>query len=114
MPTDWRADYLGLCCDNILTKAIQVAYNDTMQKKHKKIFDAIFHDPVLENIAWRDIEKLFSALGADIEEGRGSRVTVTLNDEIAVFHSPHPQKETVKGAVKAVREFLILTGVERC
>jgi len=91
-----------------------VAYNDTMQKKHKKIFDAIFHDPVLENIAWRDIEKLFSALGADIEEGRGSRVTVTLKDEIAVFYSPHPQKETVKGAVKAVREFLILTGVERC
>lgn len=85
-----------------------------MRKKHRKTLEAIFHDPVLANIAWNDIEKLFSALGADIEKGRGSRVTVILNDEIAVFHSPHPQKETVRGAVKAVREFLTIAGVERC
>jgi hypothetical protein len=30
----------------------------------------------------------------------------------AVFHEPHPEKETDKGAVKSVREFLIKAGVE--
>ncbi|MCP4661563.1 MAG: hypothetical protein GY856_39690 [bacterium] len=30
----------------------------------------------------------------------------------AVFHRPHPRKETNKGAVKAVRRFLLATGVE--
>jgi hypothetical protein len=32
---------------------------------------------------------------------------VSLNGIKAVFHEPHPQKVTDKGAVKAVKEFLI-------
>jgi hypothetical protein len=31
---------------------------------------------------------------------------VSLNGVKAVFHEPHPEKETNKGAVKSVREFL--------
>jgi len=34
-----------------------------------------------------------------------------LNDIVAVFHRPHPQKETDKGALKSVRRFLINAGV---
>jgi len=45
-------------------------------------------------------------LRAEISEGQGSRVRVALNDVRAVFHRPHPQKETDKGAVKSVRRFL--------
>jgi hypothetical protein len=30
----------------------------------------------------------------------------------AVFHEPHPEKETDKGAVKSVREFLLKAGIE--
>jgi hypothetical protein len=41
-----------------------------------------------------------------VYQGRGSRVRVALNGVKAVFHEPHPEKETDKGAVKAVREFL--------
>ena len=52
------------------------------------------------------------ALGADITQGRGSRVRVKLNDVKAVLHEPHPQNETDKGAVKFVREFLIKAGIE--
>ena len=37
---------------------------------------------------------------------------VKLNDVRAVFHEPHPQNEIDKGAVKAVREFLIKAGIE--
>ncbi|MCP4166704.1 MAG: type II toxin-antitoxin system HicA family toxin [Chloroflexi bacterium] len=50
---------------------------------------------------------LFVSLGAEVTEGRGSRVRVALNDVRAVFHRPHPQKETDKGAVKSARRFLM-------
>lgn len=73
---------------------------------------SIFTNPIPANILWRDIEKLFVALGADISQGQGSRVRVKLNDVKAVFHEPHPEKETDKGAVKSVREFLIGAGIE--
>jgi hypothetical protein len=38
-------------------------------------------------------------------------VRVALNGVRAVFHRPHPQKETEKGAVKSVRRFLETAGV---
>lgn len=53
---------------------------------------------------------MFTALGAEISEGRGSRIRVALNDVRAVFHRPHPEKETDKGALKSVRRFLIESG----
>jgi len=49
---------------------------------------------------------LLAACGAEISEGQGSRVRVALNGVRAVFHRPHPQKETDKGALKSVRRFL--------
>jgi hypothetical protein len=75
--------------------------------KHRSTLAAIFVDPVQAGIAWRDIEALFAACGAEISEGQGSRVRVILNGVRAVFHRPHPQKETDKGAVKSVRRFLL-------
>lgn len=74
--------------------------------KHRATLVAIFADPVRASIAWRDIEALFRACGAEVSEGNGSRVRVALNGVRAVFHRPHPQKETDKGAVKSVRRFL--------
>jgi hypothetical protein len=46
-----------------------------------------------------------------VTEGRGSRVRVALNGVRAVFHRPHPHKETDKGAVASVRRFLAEAGV---
>lgn len=74
--------------------------------KHRAALQAIFADSVRSNIAWRDIEMLFVACGAEVAEGNGSRVRVALNGIRAVFHRPHPQKETDKGAVKSVGWFL--------
>jgi len=51
------------------------------------------------------------ALGASISEGRGSRVRIELNSEDAVFHRPHPEKETDKGAIASMRRFLENAGV---
>ena len=35
-----------------------------------------------------------------------------LNGVVAVFHRPHPRKETDKGALKSVRRFLMNAGVK--
>ena len=83
-----------------------------MDRKHQKTLEAIFEKPERANIAWRDVEALFIALGAEISEGSGSRVRVALKDVRAVFHRPHPRKETNKGEVKSVRRFLEAVGVK--
>jgi len=80
--------------------------------KQKKTLTDIFHNPIKNSILWKDIESLFKACGAHIEEGSGSRVCIMLNDVVAVFHRPHPQKETDKGVLKSVRQFLINAGVK--
>ena len=82
-----------------------------MGPKHKRTLSAIFEDPVRSNIAWRDIEAMLAAAGAEITEGAGSRVRIALNDVRAVFHRPHPKKETDRGAVKSMRRFLTEAGV---
>ena len=83
-----------------------------MKSKHRKTLRAIFEDPVRANIQWKDIESLLIACGAEISEGRGSRVRIVLNQVRAVFHRPHPRKETDKGAVVSMRRFLTEAGVE--
>jgi len=83
-----------------------------VDKKHRRTLEAIFEKPERANIAWRDVEALFLALGAEITEGSGSRVRVALKDVRAVFHRPHPGKEMNKGAVKSVRRFVESAGVQ--
>ena len=80
-------------------------------RKHQKTLHAIFTEPVRANIPWADIEALLAALGAERDEGGGSRVRFVLNGIRAVFHRPHPQKETDRGAVKSVRRFLEEGGI---
>jgi hypothetical protein len=83
-----------------------------MKSRHHKTLQAIFEDPIRANILWSHIENLLKALGAEISEGEGSRIRVALNNVRAVFHRPHPRKETDKGAVKSMRRFLTEAGVE--
>jgi hypothetical protein len=82
-----------------------------MNSKHKKTLKAIFHDPVMSSIVWDEIEVLLLAVGAERFEGNCSRVRFLLNGVRAIFHRPHPQKETDKGAVKSVRRFLEEGGI---
>ena len=82
-----------------------------LSNKHRKTLELIFENPTRSDVNWQKIEKLLEALGAEISEGRGSRVRIYLNDIRAVFHRPHPQRETDKGALKSVRRFLIEAGV---
>jgi hypothetical protein len=77
-----------------------------VKAKHLATPRAIFETPVRANIPWADIEALLAALGAEVSEGSGSRVRIALNGVRAVFHRPHPRKETDRGAVVSMRRFL--------
>jgi hypothetical protein len=81
-----------------------------MNSKHRRTLEAVFLDPVSGNIKWRAIEAMLRAMGAEIEEGAGSRIHLLLNGVPATFHRPHPRPDTDKAAVKAVRRFLITAG----
>ena len=83
-----------------------------MKRKHEWIYKDIFTVPIKSGILWSDIEKLLTALGAEITEGNGSRVRISLNGLRAVFHRPHPRKETNKGAVRSMRRFLSEAGAK--
>ncbi|GMT42653.1 MAG: hexulose-6-phosphate isomerase [bacterium] len=83
-----------------------------MKGKHGKTLKAVFEKPVKANIKWKDIEAMLIALDAYIEEARGSRLYIELNDISAVFHRPHPRKETDKGAVAAMKRFLEEAGIK--
>ena len=83
-----------------------------ISSKHQATLRAVFSDPVKSNVLWSDIEKLLKAIGADISEGKGSRIRIHLNDVRAVFHRPHPKKETDKGALKSMRRFMVEAGVK--
>jgi hypothetical protein len=82
-----------------------------LNTRQRKTLEAIFERPERSDIAWRDIEVMLVALGADISEGSGSRVRVALNGARSVFHRPHPERITGKLMVKAVRRFLEAAGV---
>lgn len=82
-----------------------------MRKKHQHVLESIFRDPLSSDILWADVEALLRALEAKIMERRGSRVCIVLKGRKAIFHRPHPQKETDKGALKSLRRFLIEAGV---
>ena len=85
-----------------------------MKSKHKKVLQSLFETPVNASIVWKDIESLLLSLGADLSEGRGSRVRIALNGARAVFHRPHPKKETDKGAVISMRKLLKAAGIASC
>jgi len=64
------------------------------------------------SIEWRRIESLLRAVGCQIIEGRGSRITVTHQGRKATFHRPHPAKEALRYQVRATREYLMTIGVK--
>ena len=77
--------------------------------KHQRVLEAIFEKRA--NIAWSDIESMLLYYGAEISEGRGSRVRIALHGVRAVFHRPHPKKETDRGALASMQRFLAEAGI---
>lgn len=82
-----------------------------MKGKHAKTLAAIFARPTPANIRWTDIEALLLFLGAARSEREGSRIAFVWNQQVQVFHRPHPSPATDKGAVANVRKWLESNGV---
>lgn len=82
-----------------------------LNNKQRKVLEKIADKPTAGSIEWSDIEKLFVALGAEVEEGRGSRVEITFRDRTHHFHRPHPGKEAKKYVVDDVRRILQEEGI---
>lgn len=91
--------------------AAQCAIIFDMNSKHRKTLAAVLADPINGNLEWRRIESLLIALGCEMIEGSGSRVTFLLHGERADFHRPHPSKAALRYRVKDVRLFLQRAGV---
>ena len=81
-----------------------------MKSAHHKTLKLIFTDPV-PLLEWNRVEALLIALGADLIEGRGSRVRFVLNGVIGSFHRPHPAKEAKRYQIQDARQFLSNAGV---
>lgn len=84
----------------------------SVNAKHRKTLLAIYKEPPPKQQKWRDIESLLVAVGAEVVEGRGSRVSFNKGDEIVSFHRPHPRKEAKPYQVKDARDFLTKIGVK--
>jgi len=83
-----------------------------MASKHQKTLALIFENPIRSYVNWADIIVLLQHIGAEVSEGKGSRVRIALNGIRAVYHRPHPGKETDKGALRSLRLFLVEAGVK--
>lgn len=77
-----------------------------MNSKNRKTLEAIFSHPTRTNIKWEDIKKLLTALGAEVDEGEGSRVRFMIGVAKLAMHRPHPGNEAKEYQVDAVRKFL--------
>lgn len=83
-----------------------------MKRRHQRTLELLFSRPVSGNLRWADVESLFLELGAEVSEREGSRVLVRLFGERRVFHRPHPEPTTDKGAVESIRKWLDDHGVK--
>lgn len=83
-----------------------------MKRKHLRTLELIFSRPVSGNVRWSAIEALFVELGGQVAEREGSRVLVRLFNDRRVFHRPHPEPTTDKGAVEVIRKWLEENGVK--
>ena len=78
-----------------------------MSSHHARMIRAIFQDPPMRNLQWRDVESLLRHLGADVEALSGARVRATLGRAEAVLHRPHHHNNTLdRLGVMHLREFL--------
>nr|VFJ57800.1 MAG: HicA toxin of toxin-antitoxin [Candidatus Kentron sp. DK] len=83
-----------------------------LNKKHRKTLEAIFSTPAPKTLEWSRIESLFIALGAEVIEGRGSRVRFVLNNIVGAFHRSHPTKEAKPYQLSDARDFLTNAGIK--
>ena len=81
-----------------------------MSRHHVQLIRALFHDPPVHNLHWRDIEALLRHVGASVEPISGARLRVAVGRVEDVLHRPHGN-EVDRQSVLHVRAFLGRAGV---
>jgi hypothetical protein len=81
-----------------------------MNTRQKKTLALIFEKPTRTDLRYDDVKSLLMAVGANIREGRGSRVRFEQGAYSVHLHAPHPQKVLPKYSVELIRDFLIEIG----
>ncbi len=81
-----------------------------MNHRHRKILHAFFAHPVSANIHFRDIEKVFVELGADVSTAHSGRLHVSLNGHTANF--PTANHSVPKSEVMRIRKYLEECGID--
>ncbi|WP_236631479.1 type II toxin-antitoxin system HicA family toxin [Endozoicomonas numazuensis] len=89
-----------------------IYYNIIYERKTPENACSNIQRSVPKQLEWKAIEALLTAVGAEIIEGRGSRVRFHKHGGIGTFHRPHPKKEAKPYQVKDARDFLIRIGVK--
>ncbi|MGE8058293.1 type II toxin-antitoxin system HicA family toxin [Pseudomonas sp. NPDC089547] len=82
-----------------------------MNNHQQATLEAVLKKPVSKTLEWMRLESLLVSLGAQVIEGRGSRVRFELNGAVATFHRPHPDKHAKPYQLRGARQFLEQAGV---
>jgi len=80
-----------------------------VSSKQRKTMKKIFEDPIPIDVTFRDAIALLKSLGAEISEGKGSRVRIFVNGTVHILHKPHGNKSDgsiSKRDVKAFRKLI--------
>ena len=81
-----------------------------MNHKHRKALHALFAHPVSGNISTRIIEAVLKELGGEIEQRRGGRWGVRLNNHFAEFS--HNSHSLGTAQVHQMRKFIADAGID--
>ena len=82
-----------------------------MNTRQKKTLALIFEKPTRSDLRYDDVKSLLMVAGADVREGRGSRVRFERGAYSVHLHAPHPQNVLPKYSVELIKEFLMQIGV---
>lgn len=80
-------------------------YHSFVNTKQRKTLELLFRTPSPTQVPWGDILSLFQALEATVKQRAGSRVAISLNGIVAVFHEPHPERKARRLLIHDIRNF---------
>ncbi len=83
-----------------------------MNPKHKRTLAALMGSPTPKSLPFRNVESLLAALGCEVAEGEGSRVSFNLKGRSMTLHRPHPGKDIQSYQIRDVKGFLKKAGVQ--
>jgi len=83
-----------------------------VNSRQLKTLGRVVDQPIRADIKWKDTRSLLEAVGATVDEGKGSgsRIAIDFKDRTFMMHKPKT-KELKQYQVKDLREFLTEMGV---